>query len=105
MDDIDLGVTVNSLHPGIVMTEAMRNYNVILRFVFYIIGLFFFKTAEDGAASTLYCAVSEEMEGITGKYIDSSSTLTLPSDTARDPAVAKKLWEACESATGLHGGH
>ncbi|KAM4709698.1 retinol dehydrogenase 12-like [Discoglossus pictus] len=95
------GVTVTSLNPGIVVTEAMRNYNIVMRFVFNLIGFFFFKTAEEGAASTIFCAASEEAEGLNGKYIDSDCTVVLPSETARDPAVAKKLWEACEEATGL----
>ncbi|KAM4808927.1 retinol dehydrogenase 12-like [Rhinophrynus dorsalis] len=95
------GVTVTSLNPGIVMTEAMRNYSCIMRFIFNLIGIFFFKSAEEGAASTIYCAVSKEMEGLTGKYIDSDCSLVLPSGKAHDRAVAKKLWEACERATGL----
>ncbi|KAM8939635.1 retinol dehydrogenase 14-like [Pelodytes ibericus] len=95
------GVTVSSLNPGVVMTDAMRNYSFIIRSIFNVIGFFFFKTAEEGAASSIFCAVSEEMEGITGKYVDSDCTMLLPSEKARDPAVAKKLWEACESATDL----
>ncbi|KAG8535867.1 hypothetical protein GDO81_027584, partial [Engystomops pustulosus] len=39
------GVTVNSVNPGIVMTEAMRNYSVLLRSIFNIIGFFFFKAS------------------------------------------------------------
>ncbi|XP_075711464.1 retinol dehydrogenase 12-like isoform X2 [Rhinoderma darwinii] len=96
------GVTVNSVNPGIVMTEAMRNYNFLLRFIFNIVGFFFFKSAEEGAASSIYCSVSEEAEGLTGKYIDSDCSIVLPSDKTRDPAVNRKLWEACESATNLN---
>ncbi|XP_069833186.1 retinol dehydrogenase 12-like isoform X1 [Dendropsophus ebraccatus] len=96
------GVTVNSVNPGIVMTEAMRNYPFIFRLVFNIIGFFFFKSAEEGAASTIFCSVSEEAHGLTGKFIDSDCTIVLPSEKTRDPAVNKKLWEACESATNLN---
>ncbi|KAM9330233.1 retinol dehydrogenase 11-like [Gastrophryne carolinensis] len=99
------GVTVTSANPGIVMTDAMRYYNIVFRFLFNLIGFFFFKTAEEGAASTIFCSVSEEAEGLTGKYIDSDCTITLPSDKARDPAVNKKLWEACEAATNLSSEH
>ncbi|MEE6515532.1 hypothetical protein FKM82_024370 [Ascaphus truei] len=37
------GVTVNSLNPGIVVTEAMRHYPFIMRLLFRLIGAFFFK--------------------------------------------------------------
>ncbi|XP_061118749.1 retinol dehydrogenase 12 isoform X1 [Conger conger] len=37
------GVTANSLHPGVVMTEVMRNYSWLVRFVFNMVGIFFLK--------------------------------------------------------------
>lgn len=49
--------------------------------------------------STIYCAVAEEMEGITGKYIDSDCSLVLPAPLARDPALAVKDFEFCERLT------
>lgn len=39
------GVTANSVHPGIVMTEVMRHYPLLLRCLFNIIGIFFFKVS------------------------------------------------------------
>ncbi|XP_048455792.1 retinol dehydrogenase 11 isoform X2 [Rhincodon typus] len=95
------GVTVNAVHPGVVMSEIMRNYNVLLRIIFNLIGIFFFKFSEEGAVSPIYCAVSKEMDGVSGKYIDSDCSLTLPSPLAQDQALAKKLWEVSESFTGL----
>lgn len=62
------------------------------------------QSAEEGAVSTLYCAVSREVEGITGKYFDSDCSLLLPSDRAQDPGVARKLWDALEQLTGLGNG-
>ncbi|KAL1253245.1 hypothetical protein QQF64_017938 [Cirrhinus molitorella] len=93
------GVTANSLHPGVVMTDVMRNYNFIVRFLFNLVGFFFFKTSEEGAFSPLYCAVSEEAEGITGKYFDSDCSLVLPAPPARDSALAVKEYEFCERLT------
>ncbi|GCB83076.1 hypothetical protein scyTo_0023530, partial [Scyliorhinus torazame] len=97
-----LAVTVNAVHPGVVMSEIMRNYSLLMRIIFNLIGFFFFKSSEEGAVSTIYCALSEEMEGISGHYIDSDCSLTLPSLTARDPALAKKLWDLSELLTGLN---
>lgn len=93
------GVTANSLHPGVVMTDVMRNYNLIIRFLFNLVGFFFFKTAKEGSFSPIYCALSEEAEGISGKYFDSDCSLILPAPPARDPALGVKEYEFCERLT------
>ncbi|KAG7494020.1 hypothetical protein JOB18_021293 [Solea senegalensis] len=93
------GVTANSVHPGVVMTEVMRNYSIIVRGIFNFIGIFFFKSSEEGAVSPIYCAVAEETEGITGKYFDSDCSLVLPAPLARDAALAVKDFEVCERLT------
>lgn len=62
------------------------------------------QSAEQGAVSTLYCAISEEVSGITGKYFDSDCGLVLPSAAARDAGLARKLWEESERLTGLSAG-
>lgn len=54
------------------------------------------QSPEEGAISTIFCAVSEEMEGVTGKYVDSDCTLGLPAPVARDPALAVKAFEMSE---------
>ncbi|CAB1315417.1 unnamed protein product [Coregonus sp. 'balchen'] len=56
-------------------------------------------SSEEGAVSTIYCAVAEETEGITGKYFDSDCSLVLPAPLARDPALAVKDFEFCERLT------
>ncbi|XP_056129174.1 retinol dehydrogenase 11 [Lampris incognitus] len=93
------GVTANSVHPGVVMTEVMRHYSLFVRFLFNLIGMFFFKSAEEGAVSPIYCAIAEETEGITGKYFDSDCSLVLPAPLARDAALATKDFEICEQLT------
>ncbi|XP_026581801.1 WW domain-containing oxidoreductase-like [Pseudonaja textilis] len=61
----------------------------------------FMRSPQKGATSTLYCAVSPEVEGISGKYFDSNCTLVLPQALAQDPDLGQRLWEALEKATGL----
>ncbi|XP_030046776.1 retinol dehydrogenase 11 [Microcaecilia unicolor] len=94
-------VTANSVNPGIVRTEMMRHFRWIIRVFFHIISFLLFKSPAEGAISSIYCAVSEEVSGITGKYFTSDCTLTLPSPEARDLAMARKLWDVCEELTGL----
>ncbi|KAF3689591.1 Retinol dehydrogenase 11 [Channa argus] len=93
------GVTANSVNPGVVMTEVMRHYPLMFRCLFNIVGFFFFKSAEEGAVSSIYCAVAEETEGITGKYFESDCSLALPAPLARDAALALKDFEICERLT------
>ncbi|XP_008318634.1 retinol dehydrogenase 12 [Cynoglossus semilaevis] len=93
------GVCANSVHPGVVLTEVLRHYSLTVRFLFNLIGFFFFKSPEEGAVSSIYCAVAEDTEGITGKYFDSDCSLVLPAPLARDPALAVKDFEICERLT------
>ncbi|XP_059925290.1 retinol dehydrogenase 12 isoform X1 [Gadus macrocephalus] len=93
------GVTANSIHPGYVLTSVLRHYSAKVRIIFKLIGIFFFKNAKQGAASAIYCAVSEETEGITGKYFDSDCALVLPAPLARDPALGAKDYEISERLT------
>lgn len=92
-------VTANSVHPGVVLTDVMKYYPSMVRLLFNTIGILFFKSANEGSFSPIYCAVAEEMEGITGKYIDSNCSLSLPAPLARDPALAVKDFEICERLT------
>ncbi|XP_060102091.1 retinol dehydrogenase 12-like [Heteronotia binoei] len=94
------GVTVNCLNPGVVKTSIMSRFHWTVRLLYSLCSPFI-KSAEEGAVSTLYCAVSREVEGITGKYFDSDCSLVLPSDSAQDPGIAHKLWDALEQLTGL----
>ncbi|XP_030585770.1 retinol dehydrogenase 11 [Archocentrus centrarchus] len=95
----ETGVTANSVHPGVVMTEVLRHYPRWIRWSFNLIGFFFFKSPEEGAVSPIYCAVAEELEGVNGKYFDSDCSLVLPAPLARDAALAVKDFEVCERLT------
>merc|ERR1712133_117784 len=62
------GVTCNCLHPGIVQTEIFRHLKGISKNIFMIFYHLYFKTAEEGAQTTIHLAVSEDVENVTGKY-------------------------------------
>ena len=67
-------VTVNSLHPGIIITELGRHAHITKPFPIWMTLLTFplkgiiFKSIVQGAQTTIHCAVAEELEGVTGKY-------------------------------------
>ena len=65
-------MTTYSVHPGVVRTELTRNLNdAYFRgaqcLVNGMMGLFY-KTAEEGAQTTIYCAVDEKLADKTGLY-------------------------------------
>ena len=65
----------------------------------FINGFKLTKTPLQGAQTTIYCAVSEEMEGVTGKYLaDCKITKTL-NPQAEDDQLAERLWEVSEMLT------
>ncbi len=82
------GVTVNACHPGVIRTNlGMGGSSVIVRFV-----RMFFKGPERGAETPIYLAVSPDVEGVTGKYF-ANKRIREPSRAARDPDVARRLFD------------
>ncbi|KAJ4431261.1 hypothetical protein ANN_19858 [Periplaneta americana] len=62
------GVTANSLHPGAVLTDVWRHLSGVTKAIVTSVLKVFCKDAVEGAQTTIYLAVSEEVEGVTGKY-------------------------------------
>lgn len=58
------------------------------------------KSPELGAQPSVYLAVSEEMEGVTGRYYD-VMTEKEPAPQALDEEAARRLWEVSSSLVGL----
>ena len=58
------------------------------------------KTSEEGAQTTIYLAVSKEVEGTSGKYFADCKEQE-PANTAQDDAAAAKLWHISAELVGL----
>lgn len=89
------GVTANSLHPGVIDTKLYRGY----------MGMSGSDDAsdsdlEDGAATSVYLASSEEGGQVSGKYF-SRQRQSSPSALSQDKDLAERLWRASEKLTGL----
>ncbi|XP_046668604.1 retinol dehydrogenase 13-like [Homalodisca vitripennis] len=94
-------VTVNCLHPGLVCTSIVWNpcANVVGERL-YTFFLPFLKTRRQGAQTTIHLAVSEELEGVTGKYFSNCKERT-PATLTGDVEFAEKYWRLCEDIVGL----
>eukprot|EP00128_Syssomonas_multiformis_P000798 Colp12_sorted_trinity150504_noHs@19702 len=92
-------VTSVALHPGAIKTELARD----LAYTKHIIGVLsplLFKSIPQGAATTVYAAVSSDLEGRGGMYL-SDSKIAVPWLVKDAPAAQQRLWEWSEKATGL----
>ena len=61
----------------------------------------FVKTPWQGAQTTIYCAVSEEMEGVTGQYLADCKITKTGNPQATDDELAEKLWEVSAKLTAV----
>jgi len=88
-------VTANSLHPGVIKTELVRD--TTLGQIFTVVGGLFLKSIPQGAATTVY--VATKVEG-GGRYYADCDVLQ-PSIAAQDVEAAKKLWELSEKLVNV----
>ncbi|KAJ7984505.1 hypothetical protein DPEC_G00355510 [Dallia pectoralis] len=91
------GVTVNCIHPGVVATDLGRHTGLHQsQFSTSVLSPFFtllVKGPELGAQPSVYLAVAEELEGVTGRYYD-VMTEKEPAPQALDQEASQRLWEA-----------
>ena len=101
-------VTVSALHPGVVRTELFRYaqdsagfwFNLLFMCI-YPLMMVVLKTPKEGAQTSIYCAVSEEVDGVSGKYFsDCKEKALMPHALADDDA--NKLWQLSEDLTKLN---
>ncbi|XP_075535674.1 retinol dehydrogenase 12-like isoform X3 [Dermacentor variabilis] len=94
------GVTVNCCHPGFVRSEIAVRSSDIQTWLFNLLLNFYGKSVKEGAETTVYLAVSEEVENVSGKYFkDCAPTFAVP--WATNAATAKKLYEKSIRMTQL----
>lgn len=94
------GVTAYAVHPGYVQSNWTCHFSVLYRIVMQVVMFMFFVSCETGAQTVVYCAVSDEVVQHNGGYFSDCRPAPLRT-FARDPGVAKKLWEASERLVKL----
>jgi NAD(P)-dependent dehydrogenase (short-subunit alcohol dehydrogenase family) len=104
----DKGIHAFALHPGVIMTELSRHLTEgDTATLSTRLANIAFKSVEQGAATTLYAAVSPELEGRGGLYLEDCHVADVtPGDGsagyapwAVDPDEAARLWAWSESET------
>jgi NAD(P)-dependent dehydrogenase (short-subunit alcohol dehydrogenase family) len=93
------GVTVNSLHPGVVGTNWGR-HSVGAMSVGIRLASPFMTSPKKGAETSVYLASSPDVSGVTGKYF-SKKREEKSSDESYDEAVALRLWNVSMVLAGL----
>ena len=97
------GITVYSLHPGVIDTELTRHiekshwvaYTLLGRLYRYLI-----KTPFHGAQTTLYCCLEDKLLAASGKYY-SDCAEARPKRQALDVEDQEKLWKMSCDLVGL----
>ena len=85
-------VTVYSLHPGVVRTELGRHLPKLLLYILGPLLWPFTKNPVQGAQTSIYCSVAEEISGHSGRYYsDCKEKPAAPQ--GQDEETAEKLWE------------
>lgn len=90
------GVTTYSLHPGVIASDVWRN----VPWPFGSLMKLFMKSSEEGAATSIHCATSDEAASESGLYYD-ECRVKEPSAVALDAALADELRERSVDLVGL----
>ena len=94
------GVTINALHPGAVRSESGLENGAFYRWKKKHLYEKILRPAEISAESIYYLGVSDEMEGISGKFFN-LTTEEEPAPPALDREAAYELWTKSVEMTGV----
>ena len=110
----DLGVNANSVMPGGIMTPLQRHLpreEMIAMGWMNEAGVVVegFKTPAQGASTSVWAAVGDELEGVGGLYLENlaQAETYVPGNRfgvaphALDPDAAERLWALSEETTGV----
>ena len=97
------GITSTSSHPGVIMTRLTR-YMGISDYLFLVARPFtwyFTKSEAQGAQTSLYQAVSPELEGIGGVYLEDCKVVTPASTDVFNMTFGDEFWNYSAKLVGL----
>jgi NAD(P)-dependent dehydrogenase (short-subunit alcohol dehydrogenase family) len=90
-------ITVNAVHPGVVVTGFSQNNGLLYQIAAPIRKLFNRSTPMEGAEPAVWLASAPEAATITGKYYGPPHKEETPKASARDTAEQDRLWQLSEA--------
>ncbi len=96
-------VTVNAVHPGVVLTGLGKTEGLVagvIKWIYYLWGRRNMVSPDEGARTGIYLASSSDLDGVSGKYFVDQK-IAQPSKAALDRELAARLWSESEKMTGL----
>jgi NAD(P)-dependent dehydrogenase (short-subunit alcohol dehydrogenase family) len=98
----DTKITVNALHPGMVASSFAKNNGLIswLKHVAYYAMKRQLISPARAAEAITYLALSEEVQGVTGKYFSGKKEIR-SSGASYDQSAGSKLWEISLRLCGI----
>ncbi|KAJ8308180.1 hypothetical protein KUTeg_013054 [Tegillarca granosa] len=100
----DSGVVVNCALPGVVNTHIYRHLpfrkSVFVSMSFSPFIWYFMKTVEDGAQTTLFCAVADMCGKLSGKLFKECAPHAFV-DSVKELELREKLWKETLKWTGI----
>jgi retinol dehydrogenase 13 len=94
------GVTINAMHPGAVRSETGKENGPVYRWVKKHLFDKALRPTEISAESIYYLGVSDEVEGVSGKFFN-LTTMEEPAPPALDKEAAYELWAKSVEMTGV----
>ncbi|CAN1189735.1 Short-chain dehydrogenase TIC 32, chloroplastic [Linum perenne] len=100
IEEDGVNITVNSLHPGSIVTNLLR-YHSFINLLAHVFVKFALKNVQQGAATSCYLALHPQVKGVTGKHF-MDCNLAEPNCHGKDMDLAKKLWDFSLRLTTRH---
>lgn len=96
------GVTVNSLHPGSIKTDIVRDHHPFyMKFMAWITARTFISiTVDQGSETMLYVATDPKLDQVNGKFF-TNCKLFKPPKLCNDRQIVQKMWQTSTLLTGL----
>ncbi len=92
-------VTANAVHPGAVASNFGQNMSGFIGWAFKFFS-WSLKTPEQGAATSVWLAVSPQIEGVTGKYFADKKQIKAKAIVHHSPSLLR-LWKLSEEMTNF----